>query len=158
VSRKLLIDRINEKIERQGDCLIWTGAVDQRGSAKIAVEKNSNGFTIARNVLRYLWRQERGSYPSRLYNTCGNNRCLNLKHYRLPINSKFITISNEQVLEIRELWRLSQLHKTTMEKLAKKYGTTKQNIEYIVNNRVRTNPAQAIREKADSFQIERSYT
>jgi predicted DNA-binding protein (UPF0251 family) len=150
--RKSFEDRIKKKITKENGHWIWNGCTDVRGIPKIAIIKGTN-----HSVPRYLFKKWLGKEPlrTRIRNVCGNNMCVNPEHYEEARKSRFRKITDEQVLEILELWRLSELHKQTLEKLAARYGVTKQTIGTIVNRKTRKH-AEELVEMKKSLLIDRS--
>lgn len=66
-------------------------------------------------------------YTATATRICGNKHCYNVEH--LARERQF-----DRNEEVRERWALHLKHSTTMEKLAKEYGLTRQRIEQIINN------------------------
>lgn len=132
-TNKTMMERIKDKITHEGDCWIWNGAVNN-GIPKIAVIKTIGEKQNSRNVPRYLWRKIKGKNPVTIFNRCGDKNCVNPIHYAEAKVSRHRKITPDQCIEIRELWRMSELHGTTMEKLGAKYGITKQMVHVIVTN------------------------
>ena len=64
--------------ERQGECLVWTGAVDGDGYGSVSV----NGRIVG--VHRYAYEREHGKLPTDIDvdHRCHNPACFELKHLR----------------------------------------------------------------------------
>lgn len=64
-------------LERQGGCLVWTGAADQFGFG--------TGFNVGENkrfqAHRYNYLRVKGEVPRRLANMCGNKLCVDPSHW-----------------------------------------------------------------------------
>lgn len=73
------------RTEWQGDCLIWTGSVNNKGYGVIQV----NGKTVLTH--RYSWEQSKGEIPKAIYvdhkDHC-DTRCCNTEHLRLATHSQ----------------------------------------------------------------------
>lgn len=133
-TNKTMMERIKAKIILDKDCWLWTGAVGHSGIPKIAVIRTIGEKQNTRSVPRYLWRKIKGKEPVKIFNRCGMKNCVNPLHYAEAKTSRFRKVTPEQCLEMRELWRLSELHKTTLKKLGAKYGITKQMAQLIVTD------------------------
>ncbi len=69
---KTLIERFQSRIERDGDCLRWTGAKTTEGYPRF----------LKRRAHRWIWEQTYGPLPRHLelHHTCGNRDCVNVSH------------------------------------------------------------------------------
>lgn len=146
-TNKTMMERIKAKIILDKDCWLWTGAVDHSGIPKIAMIRTIGEKQNTRNVPRYLWRKIKGKEPVKIFNRCGMKNCVNPDHYAEAKQSSFRKISPEQCLEMRELWRLSELHKTTLDKLGKRFGITKQMVHLIVTDKSHLKDGMIIEER-----------
>lgn len=147
-TNKTMMERIKAKIILDGDCWLWNGAVDNAGIPKIAVIRSIGQKQNTRNVPRYLWRKIKGKEPVKIFNICGMKNCVNPLHYREARKSRFRKVTPEQCLEMREFWRLSELHKTTLDKLGERYGITKQMVQLIVTDQSHQNDEMIFRQKS----------
>lgn len=69
------MDRLFEKTEWRGECLVWTGATDAKGYGRIGVNNRS------RLAHRVAWSEQRGeSRAPLLMHTCDNPPCVWLEH------------------------------------------------------------------------------
>lgn len=69
---------------KQGNCLIWTGAKDQKGYGKIGVDGK------IRRVHHFTWEKKHGPIPDgmQIDHTCWNTSCHNVDHLRLATPSQ----------------------------------------------------------------------
>lgn len=72
-------ERFNAYTEARGDCVVWTGATDGLGYARLHVDGR---YTY---VHRWSWEQANGPIPDGMYldHTCWNPSCCNPSHLRL---------------------------------------------------------------------------
>lgn len=72
-------EALRNRVRRQGDCLIWTGASSRDGYANITVEKKR------RNAHRVAYELTHGPIPNGLQvdHACHNRACVNVDHLRL---------------------------------------------------------------------------
>lgn len=77
------IDRLPERTERIGECLVWTGANDGREGGYGRVWIGSKGYTV--NAHRWVWEQTNGPVPDGLMvrHKCDNPPCVNIEHLEL---------------------------------------------------------------------------
>ena len=71
-------DAFAARTERQGDCLIWTGAVIANGYGRLS----ANGRMVLAH--RFAWECEHGPIPDGLVidHTCWNRQCVEVSHLR----------------------------------------------------------------------------
>lgn len=76
------MDRIFEKLEWRGDCLVWTGCTDPKGYGRVHVDGSG------RLVHRIVWLEQRPDPGTPLLrHSCDNPPCANLDHL-LPGTAK----------------------------------------------------------------------
>lgn len=65
---------------KQGECLVWTGHINQKGYPRM----NVGGDKLAL-VYRYVWERENGPIPdgAEIDHICFNRACIELSHLRL---------------------------------------------------------------------------
>lgn len=71
--------RFDKKTKRDGECLLWTGALPEHGRGKILVR----GKPVV--VQRFAWERVNGPIPAggTINITCGNRACVEPAHLRL---------------------------------------------------------------------------
>lgn len=72
------------RTRREGDCLVWTGALNNSGYGHIG----SDGRVTRAH--RYAWEQERGPIPdgAELDHICWNRACVNVEHLRVATRAQ----------------------------------------------------------------------
>lgn len=72
------------RTKQVGDCLIWTGSVDERGYGKLG----RGGKALRAH--RYVWEKEVGAIPEgmQLDHLCHNTSCVNIKHLRIATDQQ----------------------------------------------------------------------
>lgn len=125
-----------DRCERQGDCLVWTGAT-------------TYGYGVfgllgwSARAHRVVYEQRHGPLAPGLqvHHTCGNRACCNIDHLEaLSFGEHRVAhgrphLSTEQVREIKKQVAAGSSHRV----VARAFGTTRQNISHIVNGRTRKN-------------------
>jgi hypothetical protein len=81
------VERFEAKVDRTGDCHVWTGGVHHRdGYGHFwGGRLNASGNPIMERAHRWAWEQEHGPVPPGLLvlHSCDNPRCVRLDHLRL---------------------------------------------------------------------------
>ena len=77
-------DAFTARTERQGDCLIWTGGVNEKGYGRMV----AHGERMAAH--RYAWSRAHGDIPAGMVidHSCYNKSCVNVAHLRLATLSQ----------------------------------------------------------------------
>ena len=139
-------DRFWEKVDKSGECWIWTACTDGHGYGVMSVP---GGYTKA-HILSY--RMHVGEIPRGLcvLHKCDNPRCVNPDHLFLGTRrdnaldrdrkgrvahgeSHYAAkLTNKQVREIRERWDAGGVR---IIELARDYGVNDGNIEQIVKRK-----------------------
>ena len=72
-------EAFSARTEQRGDCLVWTGTLDENGYGRMSVDGK---LTKAH---RYAWEQSEGAIPEGMTidHTCWNRACSNVDHLRL---------------------------------------------------------------------------
>ena len=72
------------RTRRDGDCIVWTGAISSRGYGQITV---SGRNTLAH---RYAWERINGAIPGGMVidHKCWNRACVNVEHLRLATQAQ----------------------------------------------------------------------
>jgi hypothetical protein len=74
-----LSERLDRRLDKSGECWVWTGCKDKKGHARVNVD--------GENVLahRVVWELKNGPIPEkvRLFWSCGNPACCNPEHMYL---------------------------------------------------------------------------
>lgn len=75
---------LSSRVERQGDCLIWTGYKDKDGYGRLRVGSKILG------AHRYAWELENGPIPEgrQIDHTCWEKSCVNVDHLRAITHSE----------------------------------------------------------------------
>lgn len=73
-------ESIAARSRRDGDCIVWTGHLNQKGYPRF----NSGGNKLVL-VYRYIWEQANGPIPQgrEIDHICFNRACIKLEHLRL---------------------------------------------------------------------------
>lgn len=73
----------------QGECIVWTGAKNDRGYGKLWTFDDDGRRKIT-YAHRYAWERERGAIPEGMHldHTCHNKSCVNVAHLRLATNKQ----------------------------------------------------------------------
>lgn len=127
---KTLKERIEKKTTKQGKHILWNGYVRASGVPFIFSGDKKRGSV---SVAKALWEDKYGKPRSNIYNQCGILNCVNPDHYKSGQRTRNKQLCDLEVEEIRNAWALHLRHNTTMDKLGKKYGVTRQAIECVVN-------------------------
>src|SRR5690606_28814574 len=79
----LLRAKIVENTRLDGQCLIWTGGLSEKGYGRLDV--TLDGKVRNRRVHRIIWELQRGPIPDGMVldHTCYNRACWNLHHLHL---------------------------------------------------------------------------
>jgi hypothetical protein len=108
--------KVWESVQRmESGCWKWTGRTRHKMKAGVPA--------TPRGLVRYVLGIKDGPTPGR--RNCGNSWCLNPEH-----DSAVCKFSRNEEILIR--WRLHVQHYTTMDKLAEKFGITRQRVEQII--------------------------
>lgn len=72
------------RVERRGDCLVWTGGLNDGGYGRLRVR----GVLVRAH--RYAWERERGPIPEGLHvdHVCHNRACVEVAHLRLATHAQ----------------------------------------------------------------------
>lgn len=73
-------EALRHRSERRGECVVWTGHVNQNGYGRMNVGRNR-----LRVVHHVAWEQENGPIPPdmEIDHICFNRACINVEHMRL---------------------------------------------------------------------------
>lgn len=134
------------KVDKSGDCWVWTGSRDAKGYGMFAL----NGKAI--RTSRFSWMLAHGSIPDGLHvlHKCDNPPCVNPSHLFLgtnadnmrdrankghyqyqkdPLTKPHRKLTPDQVREIRRLYPLG---KYTQKQLGKMFGISRIQVQYIL--------------------------
>lgn len=148
-TRRPLIERFYEKVEKTETCWIWTGYINKKGYGEI----NPGGRSSAKRAHRVSYELHIGQIPNGLMvcHKCDNRACVNPEHLFIGTaaintrdmvlkgrangpkgeNNKSAKLTVEQVKEIRKRSELGESNK----KLGKEYGVGADQISRIVNRK-----------------------
>lgn len=135
MKREIWESHLWQRVEKREDGhWIWHGSLTKSGVPVFSycdLEKGV-GHWGSRTVYKTIHEVVYGHIPpAPLIPKCGKSLCVNPEHMK---NFEPSSINLERDAEIRKLWNLSKIHKTTMQKLGDKYGITRQRIEQILNH------------------------
>lgn len=79
-------EKLAHYLERQGDCLVWTGRLVRGGYGIIKLQ---DGKT-SKPIHKFVWEQEHGEVPFGLVvdHLCHNRACCELTHLRVATNKQ----------------------------------------------------------------------
>jgi hypothetical protein len=128
-----LIEAFWQKVDRSGECWIWTGAKYQGGYGCLKVNRQN------RSAHRFSWELENGAIPDGFFvcHHCDNPSCIRPDHLflgtqadnmrdahrkgRLMDVAHLCKLSDDQIAEIRRRYAAGE---TTQRALAREYGVT----------------------------------
>jgi hypothetical protein len=75
-------DRFWSKVDKSGDCWLWTASVNRRGYGQFKIYDRGNGKQKVMEAHRLAWLLENGDIPDGLCvcHKCDNPRCVRLDH------------------------------------------------------------------------------
>lgn len=75
-------DRFWSKVDKTGDCWLWTASVNQRGYGQFKIYDRGNGKQKVMETHRVAWLLENGDIPAgiQVCHKCDNPRCVRLDH------------------------------------------------------------------------------
>lgn len=80
----LMAERLYSRVERRGECLIWTGYVNPRGHGRI--RRSGKGQIRGKQITTHVaaWELEFGPVPpgKELHHTCFTPACIDTDHLR----------------------------------------------------------------------------
>lgn len=138
--------RLKAKLEKRGDCLIWTGSTSSDGYGCLSVKGKNKA------VHRLAWELENGPIPAGLLirHTCDTPLCCNINHLLLGTNldnkndavtrgrhnkgedQRSAKLTENQVREIRDRYSTGDY---TQKALAAQYSITQGALAQIVNRK-----------------------
>ncbi len=90
-----LVERFEARVDRSGDCHLWTGGLQTRGYGWLGSLRIGSGLAH-----RFAWELERGPIPDGLTidHRCRNKRCVRVEHLEL--------VTREENSRRRWTWRI----------------------------------------------------
>jgi hypothetical protein len=78
-------ERVLKRIEKRGDCHVWTGARNNKGYGSISLSKHKTAL-----VHRFIYEQTVGAIPDGLTidHLCRNKLCVNVEHLEVVTRSE----------------------------------------------------------------------
>ena len=140
--KEVTIERILERTERDGDCMIWKGATHSQGYGMMRVNGEMRTVHSVVAELKY-GRKPTKTSGDRVTRTCDNAACVNPDHIVI-LDASFILkgktvvkgkFSEEQIREIRRRYNEDRYHGIVRD-LAREYNAKESLISAICRNRL----------------------
>jgi transposase-like protein len=133
--RQDLKTKFFKKVKRGANgCVLWTGACNQEGVPVMRVEDR------LRRATHVSWFLKHGEWPKRLQHTCGDPKCVAIKHLELTTHNKTSQVRGADVhsaklseSDVREIYRLCKETDQTYVEIGRRFGIAPANVRLIKN-------------------------